>query len=157
MKRPRIGPLTVVIAIEVAALAAWLVLPAVRAARTRQLAEQAADDVRTVAAAASAARERLGAWPEDGDPGRTPVALAPFLPKDFHFERDGYSLDWDHWQLSDGMEPFSKRSEFLGVSVTARDARLTREIARTIGPAAKHFTVGNRSTVPISDPMLPTP
>lgn len=154
MKRG-LGPIGFIIAAEVVALFAYAAVPVLR--EEAAIPRRAAQDVQLVLAAAASAREQLGSWPEDVAPGSVPPSLTSLLPAGFTFDRGKYVLDWDHWRLRNGTDPSSPEVEFLGVSVTTTDSRLASRIRRRLGSKSMQFTVGNRTTIAISDPQLPTP
>lgn len=157
MRPAFLRPGGLVIVAEVLAIAASASAPALRDAAVRWEASRLVKDMDVVCTAASAAKSRNGEWPEDGELGRMPASLKPFLPPSFRFERGDCRFDWDHWMASDGSDPTSPASDYVAVSVVVADARLSGLIVRELETRRLHFTVGNRSTIMISEPIAPAP
>ena len=152
MKRIRFGRAGTVIALELVALSACLATPVLRADALRHKAERAVREVEQVRAAAASARAKQGEWPPEATPGQVPKGLRSFLPERFSFERDGYQLDWVHWQLRDDAEEFAPRHEFVGVSIVTQDAGLSSRVVEALKPGRMHVTLGDRVTVVIEAP-----
>jgi hypothetical protein len=146
------GVVGIIIAVEVLAICGHLAMPVVRDCGMRLRAAQVVQELQIVRTAAQEAAARRGQWPEDGVPGRAPSSLVPFLPPGFTFERDGYRFDWDCWPLGDG----AAGSRFAAVSVVAEDARLVSVVVQLLGAERPHFTIGNRTTLALSDPVAPS-
>ncbi len=153
--RARGGFSAKVIALELALLVAWLLVPAFQRAALRQRAGQAANEIRIVCAAASTVHALDGHWPEDAPAGVVPASLTSRLPVGVGFVRRGYVLDWDRWALRDGIDPESNSGQFAGVSVRASDPRLLRLLA-DLDRAC--LTVGGRRTYVLENsPSPPEP
>ena len=154
MTSRRFGVTEGVVVFEVLVIAACLAMPALHATSNRQRAVRVAKEIRQVTAAAIAARGRTGAWPEPGVAGNVPASLKQHLPARFKFDAGSYRLDWVHWRLSDGVDSFARRSEFVGVSVTTGDPQLLGLVTDLLGTDRMNFTVGNCATFVVSDTGL---
>lgn len=145
------GTVGVVIAAEIAALIIALCVPAFQNSALHRHARQVVKEIKLVRDAATAVHARSGTWPEDGSPGRVPSSMQPLLPKNFDFDRDDHTLEWNFWTLGGSGGPAPARDAFLGVSVTARDPRLLHCIEEVLGNEQMHVTVGDRLTVVTQD------
>jgi hypothetical protein len=146
MKRLELGTLDWVILAELLALVACALAPVVREVGFRRQAARLAHEIQLVGDAARTEHGKSGAWPEDGAAGRFPASLKAHLPRGFTFDRGAYRLDWDHWNLSDGPGAAWATSEFVVVSVVARDPRLTNAAGERLAGRQIRFTLGNRTT-----------
>lgn len=68
-------------------------------------ANAAAAAVDAVLAAAERFRQEEGTWPPGALAGTLPEGLTPYLPLDFSFQGDGYTLRWDRWTMVEGPPP----------------------------------------------------
>lgn len=140
-----------IMAFEAFVLAAALVTPMVRESARHQTAHRAAREINIICSAAATAGARTGQWPPDEAPGSVPAALKSLLPAKFSFTSADYQLDWDHWTLSEGVESYSRVSQFQGVSITVHDPKMLREVVKALPGDRAHFTVGDRTTIVIPD------
>lgn len=85
-------------------------------------------------------------WPEDGYPGHVPAGLAPYLPENFSFVRQGYRLDWENWPLPAGLPGHPSRGRLLGISILTNDRELGNALVDLLGQGTAHYTLGSRYT-----------
>ena len=78
--------------------------------------------------------------------GRSPPELAPDLPEGFSFDRIEYGLDWENWQLPNGLPQFPQRRMLMALTVTSNDSVLARTIENKLGSRTLHFSSGNSTT-----------
>lgn len=86
------------------------------------------------------------AWPPDVNRGETPPELAPLLPDDFTFERDGYLLDWDNWTEGGG------ELGTVGISMVTSDTDLGNAFLQLLGAGVSRLTIGDHYTVILESP-----
>lgn len=127
-----------------------------RQASERQV-ESVIADVALLREAAESFLGREDRWPDDGAPGVVPTELAPTLPAGFSFDRNGYVLEWERWDVvipastpaqaepadeGSGLSvdsiarPQGPRTRGLGgITVVSSDAALRAVLLREFGPA----------------------
>lgn len=88
------------------------------------------------------------AWPDDVERGVTPPELAPLLPDDFAFERDGYTLDWDNWSTGGGGD----FNGTVGISMVTSNTDLGNAFLQLLGAGTSRLTIGDHYTVILSSP-----
>lgn len=91
------------ILLSVVTLAATLLHPTLKERSFQRLVADAIVDVDAVAAAARAARESTGRWPDGADPGTAPAGLAGPAGSDSVFSRPDYTLGWSVWDVVDSV------------------------------------------------------
>src|SRR5262245_10676168 len=117
----RFGTIEKVIVVELAILLALAITPALRASAMRQRSEHVATGIETVFNADRPEQLPSGSWPDDEPAGHAPAALAARLPRSVPFAGGDYTLDWDHWTLSEGTGRRAKLGELAAVGLTTRD------------------------------------
>jgi len=85
-------------------------------------------------------------WPPDGYPGQVPKGLAPYLPDNFSFVRQGYRLDWENWILHDGLPKHPESGALLGISIVTTDRELGQAAVDLLGGGMGHYTLGSTYT-----------
>ncbi len=86
------------------------------------------------------------AWPSDSYTGVVPDGLAPYLPDGFSFVRQGYRLDWENWELPNGLPQHPNTGVLLGISIVTDNRALGQEVAHLLGGSMAHYTLGDRYT-----------
>lgn len=74
-----------------------IALPNVRAARLKARAVDVASDLDVMRGAVFSYQADFSVWPPDAAVGVVPNGLAPYLPEDFDFAKEGYTLNYDNW------------------------------------------------------------
>lgn len=122
-------------------LLAALGIPRYRDMKRRAFAAKAMADFNTVRVASYNYFADNNAYPPDGSPGAPPPALVPYLPGNFEFNNDNYTLDYDVWP-----SPLNPTQLVIGVTVTSSDQELVNMIARTVQNGGLGINVGNGYT-----------
>lgn len=147
----RRGGFTLVELLVVAAIIgilAGLAIPNLRTMVLRARAAEVAGDMEVVRVAAlSYHADRLG-WPGEAAEGTVPSQLVPFLPENFSFSGNGYTLDFENWSLPGGLPGDPSTTTLIGVSVNTDDPALGNALVELLGSAVV-FSVGNVHTIVI--------
>jgi hypothetical protein len=93
----------VLIILSVVSLVAALLYPTLEARSFGRLVTAAVADVDAVSAAARAAREMTGRWPDGARPGTRPPGLVTLPAGDSVFSRPHYALGWSVWDVVDSV------------------------------------------------------
>jgi len=112
----------------------------------RARAADVAADFQTVQLAVLGYRADHADWPDDSYAGLVPDGLAPYLPAGFSFVRQGYLLDWEHWDLPDGLPGHPDPGELAGISIVTNDRALGRAVVKLLGRSMPHYSLGSRYT-----------
>jgi prepilin-type N-terminal cleavage/methylation domain-containing protein len=72
-------------------------------------------------------------WPLDGYAGQVPPGLEEYLPDNFSFDGQGYRLDWENWDLPNGLPKDPDVGALLGISVVTEDRELGRAVVDLLG------------------------
>lgn len=91
-------------------------------------------------------------WPPDGYPGQVPEGLAPYLPENFSFVRQGYRLDWENWTVPDGLPEHPESGTLLGISIVTTDRELGHAVVDLLGGGMGHYALGSTYTFIIERP-----
>ncbi len=140
-----------IIVLELLAIVANFSLPFYQSMSFRYHAADIVRQMSQVRAAAESARAQRGAWPPERPPGDTPEELAAFLPPGFKFTYEDYQLDWDHWAVTE-QSVAGTDDDVAAVTVIAKDPRLAAMVARLTREGETRWTLGNRTTLVISQP-----
>lgn len=147
----RRGGFTLVELLVVAAIIgvlAGLAIPNLRTMVFRARAVEVAGDMEVVRVATlNYHADQLG-WPGEAAEGSVPSELVPFLPENFSFSGDGYTLDFENWSLPGGLPGDPSTNTLIGVSVNTADPALGNALVELLGSAVV-FSVGNVHTVVI--------
>lgn len=122
-------------------LLAALGIPRYRDMKRRAFYANIASDFNTIRVASYNYWADNNAYPPDGSAGAPPVALIPYLPRNFTFQNDNYTLDYDVWP-----SPFNPAQMVVGVTVTSADQQLVNMVARNIAAGGMGINVGNGFT-----------
>lgn len=117
--------------------------------RHRALSAQASSDLEAVRLAAYSAWYETGSWPGEAGPGMVPPALAPYLAKNFSFDRGSYTLDWENF-VPPGGGPSGGMQ--LGIVLTSTNPRLQRALERSLGDKFPFFAGSGTLTLIIVGP-----
>ncbi len=134
------------IAISILSILVRVSLPAYKGIQRDALATQALGDFNTVRAAAVAQYEATGAYAVDGPAGVVPGGMAPFLPRNYSFTKEQYSLDWDNYAVDDSTAGAALHGNVLALTITANDSLVGRQILHMVGANCSHWSVGEAHT-----------
>lgn len=85
-------------------------------------------------------------WPQDGYAGQVPTGLAEYLPDGFSFNRAGYQLDWEYWNLPAGLPKDPDTRSLVGVSIVTDDMALGQAVVDLLGGGMTTYTLGDAYT-----------
>ena len=122
-------------------LLAALGIPRYRDMKRRAFYANIAGDFNTVRIAAYNYFADNNTYPPDGGAGAPPAALVPYLPQNFTFDNENYTLDYDVWP-----SPLNPTQLIVGVTVTSGDQELVNMVARNIAAGGMGINVGNGYT-----------
>lgn len=145
------GGFTLVELLVVAAIVgilAGLAIPNLRTVLLRARATELAGDMEVVRTAALNYNGDFHTWPVEAAAGNIPTGLGPYLPDNYSFVRNGYSLDYENWSLPGGLPGDPTTNTLIGVSVVVTDATLGNALIELLGNSIV-FSVGNTHTVVI--------
>ena len=138
-----------VIAVEVLAIVANLLLPLAQDVSLRGRATAIAHDMERVREASLHVRAAASDWPPQPQPGEPPAEVKTQLPPEFSFTHEDYRLVWQRWSITDAAQLGLKRDQLAGVTVIASDPRLAALVARELPAGQIRFTLGDRTTLVI--------
>lgn len=133
-----------VVVVAVVSILARIALPNLQEAAIRARAAAALGDVEVVRTAAANYHARTNDWPAEAPAGVVPTELVTELPDGFTFDRGMYRLDWERWELPEGL-PGSSAHLLLGVSIATEDELLGNAVAALIGRNG-WYSVGHSNT-----------
>ena len=134
------------IVISILSILVRVSLPAYKGIQRDAVATQALGDFNTVRAAAVAQYEATGAYAEDGPTGVVPAGMAPFLPRNYSFTKEQYSLDWENFAVSDSTMGAGQSGYVLALTITANDSLVGRQILHMVGANCAHWSLENSHT-----------
>ncbi|MBI5168007.1 MAG: type II secretion system protein [Candidatus Eisenbacteria bacterium] len=121
-------------------------LPAYKGIQRDAIATQALGDFNTVRAAAVAQYEATGAYAADGPAGIVPAGMAPFLPRQYSFTKESYTLDWENFTVADSTMGPGQSGSVLALTITASDSLVGRQILHMVGANCAHWSIDNAHT-----------
>ena len=127
---------------------AGLAIPNLRTVLLRARATELAGDMEVVRTAVLQYNGDHHGWPGDEPPGAIPTGLEPYLPDGYSFQRNGYQLKYENWNLPGGLPGDPRTKTLIGVSVVAEDPLLGNALVEFLGSAIV-FSVGNTHTAVI--------
>ena len=122
-------------------LLASLSVPRYRDMKRRAYSANVLSDFNTVRVAAYNYFADNSTYPPDGSSGSPPVSMVPYLPQNFTFDNEHYTLDYDVWP-----SPLNPTQLIVGVTVTSGDQELVNMIARNVKAGGMGINVGNGYT-----------
>ena len=147
----RRGGFTLVELMVVAAIVgilAGLAIPNLRTILLRARATELAGDMEVVRTAALSFNGDHHTWPAESAAGAIPSGLEDYLPDNYSFQRNGYQMDFENWNLPGGLPGDPSTHTLIGVSVVVQDETLGNALMEFLGSAIV-FSVGNTHTVVI--------
>lgn len=134
------------IVISILSILVRVSLPAYKGIQRDALATQALGDFNTVRAAAVAQYEATGAYAVDGPNGVVPGGMAPFLPRNYSFTKERYTLDWENFAVDDSSSGSALHGNVLALTITADDSLVGRQILHMVGANCAHWSIGDSHT-----------
>lgn len=132
--------------VVVLATIARMAYPSFHAMMTRAQADDVAAAVETARTAAERFHGERLRWPADAYAGQVPRELEGYLPEGFRFEGSGYRLDWERWNLPDGLPGERATHGVAAISVVTPDAALGRAVADVLDATAAHWELDDTWT-----------
>ena len=146
MNRRGVSFIELLVVMIIIGLLAQIALPRYHEMKMQAIAGKAAGDFNAIKLAAYAFHTENQQWPAETSAGMVPPELTPDLPEGFSFIRDEYSIDWENWQLPNGLPQFPQSRMLIALTITTSDSALANIILLKLGHSTLHFTVGNTST-----------
>ena len=109
-------------------------------------AGKAAADYNALKLASYAYHTQFQTWPAEAPGGTVPAELVDDLPEGFDFNRGEYTLDWQNWQLPNGLPQFPGLNMLMAVTISTPDSQLAMTILNKLGSRVLHFNSGNSTT-----------
>ena len=146
MKRRGVSFIELLVVMIIIGLLATLAMPRYHDMKLQAVAGKAAGDFHAIKLAVYAFHTENQQWPLEAGPGIVPPELAPDLPDGFSFNREEYSLDFENWQLPNGLPQSPQTRMLIALTITTSDSALANTILLKLGHSTLHFTVGNMTT-----------
>lgn len=134
------------IVISILSILVRVALPAYKGIQRDAVATQALGDFNTIRAAAVAQYEATGAYANDGPAGVVPQGMAPFLPRNFSFTRETYTLDWENFAVDDSSSGSTLHGNVLAITIAASDSLVGRQVLHLVGANCAHWSIGDAHT-----------
>jgi len=122
-------------------LLAAIGIPRYRDMKRRAYYANVVSDFNTVRVAAYNYFADNATYPPDGGSGTPPAVLIPYLPQNFTFTNEHYTLDYDVWP-----SPLNPSQLVVGITVTSGDQELINIVSRNIMAGGMGINVGNGYT-----------
>ena len=71
-------------------------------------------------------------FPQESGPGEVPPNMGKYLPLGFQFQRVGWQLDYENWDLGQS-QGFSSAGALIGVTIICDDPALGETTSRLLG------------------------
>jgi prepilin-type N-terminal cleavage/methylation domain-containing protein len=136
------------VSVAIVGILAGLALPNLRTMIYRARATSMAGDMDVVRVATLSYNADNHSWPPETAEGEVPSELVPYLPENFSFDGDGYTLDFENWSLPGGLPGDPSTTTLIGVSVTTDDPALGNALIELLGSSIV-FSVDNTHTIVI--------
>lgn len=136
----------VLIVMIIVGLLVRIAFPRYHEMKRQATAGKAASDYNAIKLASYAFHTEFQTWPAEAAPGVVPPELVNDLPEGFDFNRGEYTLDWQNWQLPNGLPQFPAQNMLMALSISTTDSLLALTILSKLGSRTMHFTSGNTTT-----------
>jgi prepilin-type N-terminal cleavage/methylation domain-containing protein len=149
--RARRGGFTLVellVVVSIVGILTGLAIPNMKVVLVRARAAQVAGDMEVVRTAVHNYMAQRNVWPAEAPAGTVPTGLEEFLPAGYSFDRNGYQLDYENWDLPGGLPGDPSTHTLIGVSAVISDPSLGNALVELLGNAIVS-SVGNTHTVVI--------
>lgn len=136
------------VVVAIIGILAGLAIPNLKNMIQRARAADVAGTMNVVKVAALNYNADQHGWPPESALGVVPPDLVSFLPANFSFKRNGYTLDYENWSLPGGLPGDPNTHTLIGVSVKVTDPALGNALLELLGSAIV-FDVNNTYTIVI--------
>lgn len=133
--------------VTIIGILASVAIPKYRTVKRRAMATQIAGDFDVVRLAAMSFQADSGYFPPETAPGTMPAAMQKYLPTNFDFQKQDWTIDYENWETN--AQSRTTTGILIGVSFTTPDQALGQTAMTLLGNAPS-FTVGNKYTFLIS-------
>lgn len=113
------------VVVTVIGLLAALAQPNLQRALLKARAAEAVADLNVIKVAVMSYLGENHRWPADVNRGKIPSGLAEYLPEDFSFVQEDYTIDYDDWS--------TKKNGFVGLTVITKDEALGQAMLDLLG------------------------
>lgn len=143
MKRRRgFSFVEILVVLTVLGVLVRLGLPRYAYVRKRAQSRAALADVRVVREALLNYHQDIGGWPGEVGQGQLPPGLLPYLPQNFAFVRDAYTLDYESWPAPSA----TSGAVVMGVAIDSPDADIVLELRKLGASGIPHLVSGSKTT-----------
>ncbi len=155
MKAPRRGAragytfIEILMVMIIVGLLVKIAYPRYHELKRQAIAGKAAADYHAIKLGSYAFHTEFQTWPAEVGAGVVPAELVDDLPDGFRFDRGEYSLDWQNWQLPNGLPQFPGQNMLMALTITTPDTQLANTIRIKLGSRTLHFVSGNSTTFAI--------
>ena len=139
----------ILIVMIIVGLLVKIAFPRYHEMKRQATAGKAAADYNALKLASYAYHTEFQTWPAEAAAGTVPPELVNDLPEGFDFDRGEYILDWQNWQLPNGLPQFPGQNVLMAVTISTTDSLLALTILNKLGSRVFHFTSGNSTTFAI--------
>lgn len=148
LRRPQAGYtfLEVLMVMIIVGLLVKIAYPRYHEMKRQAVAGKAAADYNALKLASYAYHTEFQTWPAESPAGTVPPELVPDLPEGYDFNRGEYTLDWQNWQLPNGLPQFPAQNMLMAVTISTTDSALALTILNKLGSRTLHFNNGNSTT-----------
>lgn len=136
----------ILIVMIIVGLLVRIAFPRYHEMKRQATAGKAAGDYNAVKLASYAYHTEFQTWPAEVAAGVVPPELVDDLPEGFDFNRGEYTLDWQNWQLPNGLPQFPAQNMLMALTMSTTDSLLALTILHKLGSRTMHFTSGNSTT-----------
>lgn len=136
----------VLLVLVILSIVVRIAVPNVRWVLQRARASEVLAEVSRVQMAAAQHMAERFRWPPDAPAGEVPPDLEPFLGEGYTFEREGYTLDWESWDLPDGLPGDPGVRALAAVTVVPATASLEDALRGLVSGSPGWFVVGDSYT-----------
>ena len=121
-----------VMVVSMVSLLAALAQPALQRVVMQARAAEAISNLNVIKVAVQGYEADFLNFPPEADVGEIPTGLVDYLPDDFTFDFEGYSLDYDNFTGPDG-QPVDDGTFSVGLTVVPDDVTLGQAMVQLIG------------------------
>lgn len=143
--------LEILVVMIIVGLLVKIAYPRYHEMKRQAIAGKAAADYNALKLASYAYHTEFQTWPAEAAAATVPPELVDDLPEGFDFNRGEYTLDWQNWQLPNGMPQYPAQNMLMAVTISTADSMLALTILNKLGSRVFHFTSGNSSTFAIME------
>jgi prepilin-type N-terminal cleavage/methylation domain-containing protein len=136
----------ILIVMIIVGLLVKIAFPRYHELKLQAVAGKAAADYNALKLASYAYHTEFQTWPAEVAAGIVPPELVHDLPEGFNFNRGEYILDWQNWQLPNGLPQFPGLNMLMAVTINTTDSLLAATILNKMGSRILHFNSGNSTT-----------